>query len=120
MAILRVRQPDGTWAEVPALIGSPGKSVTVEKVTESAESGGGNIVEFSDGKSLTVRNGNDYVLTDTDKDEIAATVKADGITTADISGAPDTNYTVLKARASSLNAASTIPTMNGAIAWTYK
>ena len=39
--------------------GTNGTSVTVSKVTESTESGGENVVEFSDGKSLTVKNGND-------------------------------------------------------------
>lgn len=38
-----------------------GESVTVASVTESTESGGENVVEFSDGKTLTVRNGKDGV-----------------------------------------------------------
>jgi hypothetical protein len=63
-------------------------------------------------------DGDDYILTDADKSEIAAKVKG-GLTTADISGAADTNYTVLKARAESLNSADTTPNLNGAIAWTY-
>ena len=37
--------------------GEDGTSVTVASVTESTEDGGSNVVEFSDGKSLTVRNG---------------------------------------------------------------
>lgn len=40
--------------------GSPGKdgtSVTVESVSESAVDGGSNVVTFSDGKTLTVKNG---------------------------------------------------------------
>lgn len=62
-----------------------GTSVTVAKVTESSASGGSNVVEFSDGKSLTVKNGqngspgkdgDDYVLTDADKSEIAGKVTA--------------------------------------------
>lgn len=60
-----------------------------------------------------------YMLNDTDKNAIAAAVKA-SLTTADIPGAADTNYTILKARAESLNSADTTPTLNGAIAWTYK
>lgn len=60
-----------------------------------------------------------YTLNDTDKNAIAATVRAT-TTTADISGAADTNYTTLKARAESLNSAETNPTLNGSIAWTYK
>lgn len=37
--------------------GAPGTSVTVSKVTESTEDGGNNVVTFSDGKTLTVKNG---------------------------------------------------------------
>ena len=63
--------------------GTDGTSVTVTKVTESTEDGGSNVVTFSDGKTLTVKNGNkgetgekgdpgdNYVLTETDKKEIA-------------------------------------------------
>lgn len=37
--------------------GSAGTSVTVSSVSESAEDGGENVVTFSDGKTLTVKNG---------------------------------------------------------------
>ena len=37
--------------------GEAGTSVTIQSVTESTEDGGSNIVTFSDGKTLTVRNG---------------------------------------------------------------
>ena len=40
--------------------GEPGKdgtSVTVASVTESAEDGGNNVVKFSDGKTVTIKNG---------------------------------------------------------------
>ncbi len=50
-------------ATVKTLIGNvkgkDGMSVTVAKVTESTASGGSNVVTFSDGKTLTVRNGKD-------------------------------------------------------------
>lgn len=39
--------------------GAAGTSVTVSSVTESTESGGSNVVTFSDGKTLTVKNGKD-------------------------------------------------------------
>lgn len=61
--------------------GEDGASVTVQSVSESAEDGGSNVVTFSDGKTLNVKNGNtgargdpgdDYVLTEEDKEEIAA------------------------------------------------
>lgn len=38
--------------------GKNGTSVTVKSVSESAADGGSNVVTFSDGKTLTVRNGN--------------------------------------------------------------
>ena len=39
--------------------GEDGTSVTVERVTESTEPGGTNVVTFSDGSSVTVKNGSD-------------------------------------------------------------
>lgn len=39
--------------------GAPGTSVTITRIIESTESGGTNIVEFSDGNRLNVRNGED-------------------------------------------------------------
>ena len=39
--------------------GKDGKSITVSSVSESSEDGGNNIVTFSDGNSLTVKNGKD-------------------------------------------------------------
>lgn len=63
--------------------GKDGVSVTVTNVSESTEDGGENVVTFSDGKTLNVRNGktgakgdpgNDYVLTDADKQEIAGMI----------------------------------------------
>ena len=62
--------------------GQNGTSVTVSTVTESTEDGGTNVVTFSDGKTLNVKNGSKgskgdtYTLTDTDKADIAAAVKA--------------------------------------------
>ena len=37
--------------------GAPGTSITVKSVSESSEDGGSNIVTFSDGKTVTVKNG---------------------------------------------------------------
>lgn len=59
--------------------GKDGTSVTVSKVTESTASGGSNVVTFSDGKTLTVKNGKDgqdYILTEADKENIAAMAAA--------------------------------------------
>jgi hypothetical protein len=41
----------------PGSAGKDGTSVTVTKVTESTADGGSNVVTFSDGKTLTVKNG---------------------------------------------------------------
>lgn len=56
-----------------------GKSVSIVSKTESNEDGGINTVEFSDGKSINIKNGKDgkpYTLTDTDKNTIVNAVIA--------------------------------------------
>ena len=69
--------------------GSAGTSVTISSVTESEESGGENVVTFSDAKTLTIKNGvdgrdgeNGYTpvkgtdyFTEADKSEFIAEVK---------------------------------------------
>lgn len=47
---------DGKDGE-PGEPGEPGTSITVKSVSESGEDGGSNIVTFSDGKTVTVKNG---------------------------------------------------------------
>ena len=57
--------------------GDDGTSVSISSITESTESGGENVVEFSDGKTLTVKNGNDgdpYTLTESDRNSIVQSV----------------------------------------------
>ncbi len=49
---------DGTTSTFSVKNGSDGTSVSVESVRLSALDGGSNIVTFSDGKTLTVKNGN--------------------------------------------------------------
>lgn len=74
--------------------GKDGTSVTVKSVSESTADGGSNVVTFSDGKTLTVKNGGKgstgdkgdkgdtgpqgpaYTLTSTDKTTIVNAVKA--------------------------------------------
>jgi hypothetical protein len=60
--------------------GKDGTSVAIDSITESDEDGGENVVTFSDGKTLTVKNGSKgskgdkgdaYALTTSDKTEIA-------------------------------------------------
>ena len=50
----------GTWVYADKSFGkdgAPGTSVTVKSVSESTADGGSNVVTFSDGKTLTVKNG---------------------------------------------------------------
>lgn len=68
--------------------GKDGTSVTVKSVSESTADGGSNVVTFSDGKTVTIKNGSTgpqgpkgdtgpaYSLTTTDKNTIALVVKA--------------------------------------------
>ena len=69
MSILKIRDEDGKIIEIPILKGDKGDtgasgsngkdgtSVTVKSVSESTADGGSNVVTFSDGKTLTVKNG---------------------------------------------------------------
>lgn len=63
--------------------GDPGTSVSVSSVSESKVDSGSNVVTFSNGQTLTIKNGSkgsdgadgsDYVLTSSDKAEIAGMV----------------------------------------------
>lgn len=49
----------GTRVSIRGAGGSAGTSVTVKSVTESGESGGSNVVTFSDNSTITVKNGKD-------------------------------------------------------------
>lgn len=79
MAILRVIQPDGTWAEIPALVGrrgNPGKDGTNGKSAyELAKENGYKGTEAEWLASLVGKKGDSYELTDQDKKDIAAAVK---------------------------------------------
>ena len=60
--------------------GPRGTGVTIKSVTQSTEDGRCNVVKFSDGSILLVKNGETgrtYALTDSDRAAIAALVKAD-------------------------------------------
>lgn len=57
MAILKVRNPNGSWSDIPAIKGEPGASVTIKNVSESTADGGNNVVTFSDNKTVTIKNG---------------------------------------------------------------
>lgn len=120
--------------------GVAGTSVTVESVSESAVDGGSNVITFSDGKTVTIKNGKtgtpgkdgadgqpgkdgqdgkDYVLTNADKTEIAemASELVD-VPDVDVTGvvksvngvAPDDNG----------NVEITIPEGNGGADWLAK
>lgn len=54
---INVNNGDGTGDTLPIYNGKNGTSVTVSSVSESFEDGGSNVVNFSDGNKLTVKNG---------------------------------------------------------------
>lgn len=56
--VLTITSASGTSsADLKGPAGKDGTSVTVKSVSESAADGGSNVVTFSDGKTLTVKNG---------------------------------------------------------------
>lgn len=56
--VLTITSASGTSsADLKGPAGKDGASVTVKSVSESAADGGSNVVTFSDGKTLTVKNG---------------------------------------------------------------
>ena len=63
MAILRIKRADGTWEEIPAIVGrkgdkgDKGDSLTVQNDTESNADGGNNSVTLSDGSTINIKNG---------------------------------------------------------------
>lgn len=63
MAILRIKNANGTWEEIPAIVGPrgpqgpQGDSLTVQNVTESNADGGNNSVVLSDGSTINIKNG---------------------------------------------------------------
>ena len=56
-SILQIRDSNGNIIDIPALQGNDGTSVTIDSISESTENGGSNTVIFSDGSTLTVKNG---------------------------------------------------------------
>ena len=63
--------------------GKDGTSVTVSSVSESTEDGGNNVVTFSDGKTLTVKNGKTGATGATGADGTSVTVSSVSESTAD-------------------------------------
>lgn len=80
----RMNFSDGTHFDYDVHDGNDGTSVTIDSITESTESGGENVVTFSDGKKLTIKNGKDgagggdcsAVVVSVDYDEPTDTARA--------------------------------------------
>ena len=75
MAILKIKDANGNVSEVLAFNGKDGASITITDISESTENGGSNIITFSDGSSITIKNGADYQLTEEDKTDLAEMTK---------------------------------------------
>ena len=112
--------------------GDSGTSVTVTNVSESTADGGENVVTFSDGKTLTVKNGSkgsdgaagkdgndgytpvkgtDY-FTDADKTEMVNEVNT-------LMGAANTDYSTVRARGIAIVADEAISVPNGCLCGVY-
>lgn len=50
-----------SWVYADKSFGKDGESITITNITESNESNGNNIITFSDGNTLNIKNGNDGV-----------------------------------------------------------
>ncbi len=74
---------DGLNVKNGALNVTEGTSVTVSNVSESTEDGGNNVVTFSDGKTLTVKNGKTGATGATGADGTSVTVSSVSESTAD-------------------------------------
>ena len=76
--------PEGYDIQID-ISGEPTELLTITNIIESTEDGGSNVVTFSNGSTLTVKNGskgkdgNDYILTEADKTEIAEIISGDTI-----------------------------------------
>ena len=76
--------PEGYDIQID-ISGEPTELLTITNITESTVDGGSNVVTFSNGSTLRVKNGskgkdgNDYVLTEADKTEIAEMISGDTI-----------------------------------------
>lgn len=68
--------------------GPAGTSVTVSNVSESTASGGSNVVTFSDGKKVTIKNGVNGTNGSNGKDGVTPTIKAAGGTSIGSVGTP--------------------------------
>ena len=74
---------DGLSVENGALKVTAGTSITVSNVSESTEDGGNNVVTFSDGKTLTVKNGKTGATGAAGADGTSVTVSSVSESTAD-------------------------------------
>lgn len=103
---------DFTPEQLEALRGLPGKNATINGMPAL-------IIEGSDGVSIVMDEANRilriYGNGNNDAGITASRLNRDSAVNQD-----DDNYTKIMARGSSLNAEETVPTVNGAIAWTYK
>ena len=90
-SVMSVYDENGNKIPIPALKGKDGEkgdAVTIQDISENTTDGGNNVVTFSDGKTLTIKNGSkgpkgdipvkgtDY-WTEEDKQEIQTIIDAD-------------------------------------------
>lgn len=82
-SILRVRNSDGKIIDIPVIKGRDGTSVSITSITSSTEDGGSNVVIFSDGQTLVIKNGekgNSFTYEDFTLEQLEALRGSDGKT----------------------------------------
>ena len=82
-SILQIKDQNGNIIDIPALQGNDGTSVTIDSISESTENGGNNTVTFSDGSTLTVKNGakgDSFTYEDFTPEQLATLKGTDGKT----------------------------------------
>lgn len=103
---------DFTPEQLEALRGLPGKDATINGITDLKLAAGAGIRFVMDEANRTLH------IYGTGDDDVGTILEYLNRTTRVHEG--DDDYTAIKARGSSLNKEETVPTVNGAIAWTYK
>lgn len=74
MAIFKIKNSDGTWQEVPALVGSKGDKGDKGEKGDKGDRGDTGSQGLQGIQGEKGEKGDSYILTDTDKESIANTV----------------------------------------------
>ena len=100
MAVLYIKDADGNKIPIPSIKGEQGNdgtSITISSTSESAEDGGNNTVTFSDGTTLSVKNGSKGSTGDSGNDGYTPVKGTDYWTEDDLTSMQNDNYAYITA-----------------------